>query len=178
MKQKLGLFLASILLAAVVTGAARFGAPERSPEAASAERGIVSAHVDYRFVGDRGEVDAEGRRLVFEATVEGDVTGVMRWWFGESAPAPRMDYDGGFTDYYEARWELRDGGELVLAGESAGKTFYLDGEAGIWDGHGVVTEGYGPHAELVGRHYYETGPVVDGPNPPVTMHGTAMIVIH
>lgn len=174
MKQRLALFLASVLVVVSVTVAAR------SNDAGGTAPGpaVVAAHAEYRFVGDRGEVDADGRRLVFEATVAGDVSGVMKWWFVDPAPAPRAEYEGGYTEYYRARWEIREGGDLLLAGESAGKTFYLEGEQGIWDGHGVVTEAHGDYEGLTGRHYYETGPVVDGEDPPTTMHGTAMIVIH
>jgi hypothetical protein len=174
MKPKLALFLAPILLAALITGAAR----STVSDAPVADEGVVSARIDYHFAGDRGEVDSEGRRLVFEATVQGDIAGTMTWWFVDPAPAPRIDYEGGYTDYYEARWEIRADESLLLAGESVGKTFVLDGEEGIWDGHGTVTEGYGAFEDLVGRHYYETGPVVEGSDPPATMFGTAVIVIH
>lgn len=174
MKPKLTLFLALIVLAALATGSAR---STMSDDVAAAE-GVISARIDYRFVGDRGEVDSAGRRLVFEATVEGDITGTMTWWFVDPAPAPRIDYEGGYTDYYEARWEIRSGDSLLLAGESVGKTFFLEGEEGIWDGHGTVTEGHGAFEDVVGRHYYETGPVVEGSDPPATMFGTAIIVIH
>jgi hypothetical protein len=160
MKPKLSLFFAPIVLAALITGAARSTTSDRVPAAA----GIVSARIDYYFVGDREQVDSEGRRLVFEATVEGDVSGTMNWWFVDPAPAPRVDYEGGYTDYYEARWEIRSNESLLLAGESVGKTFVLDGEEGIWDGHGVVTEAYGAFDDLV--------------DPPATMSGTAVIVIH
>jgi hypothetical protein len=173
MKSRLALFLAPVLVAALMAGATR----STSPQAVAGE-GVVSARIDYYFVGDREQVDAEGRRLVFEASVEGDVSGTMTWWFVDPAPAPRVDYEGGYTDYYEARWEIRSNGSLLLAGESVGKTFALEGEEGIWDGHGVVTEGYGSFDHLVGRHYYETGPVVEGSDPPATMSGTAVIVIH
>jgi hypothetical protein len=172
MKPKLALVLAPVLLAALITGATRSSSSQAVAE------GVLSARADYHFVGDRGQVDAEGRRLVFEASVEGDISGTMAWWFVDPAPAARVEYEGGYTDFYEARWEIRLNGSLLLAGESVGKTFVLDGEEGMWDGHGVVTEGHGSFDHLVGRHYYETGPVIEGSDPPATMSGTAVIVIH
>jgi len=87
-------------------------------------------------------------------------------------------YKGGKVDYYKARWEIWVDEKLVLAGESAGKTVTPDQSDGMWDGHGVVTEANGKFARLKGRKVYETGPVIYGSNPPVSLTGTGMFQIN
>jgi len=82
------------------------------------------------------------------------------------------------VDYYAAKWEILVDGELVLAGESAGKTVWRDGADGIWDGHGIVMEARGDFSTLKGRKTYETGPVIKGSNPPVSFSGTGMFLIY
>jgi len=71
-----------------------------------------------------------------------------------------VTYNNGRIVPYAARWEIWDGETLVLAGESSGKTVIPEGQDGIWDGVGVVTEAHGRYNLLKGRHIYETGPVI------------------
>ena len=138
----------------------------------------LASEVVYQYVGHLEEVDDQGRLLVWEATIKGDVTGELKWWFVQPSPASSTPYAGGRVDYYGARWEIRVGGELVLAGKSAGKTVWADGADGIWDGHGVVTEARGDFSMLKGHKTYETGPVFKGSNPPVSFAGTGLFVIY
>jgi hypothetical protein len=134
----------------------------------------ITGRIDYQHVGSRGETDDQGRRLIWEGTIEGDLTGTMKWWFGQS-PAPTTNYRHGRVAYYVGRWEIWDAsGRLLVAGESAGKTVLPDGEDGIWDGHGVVTEAGGRLDVLKGRRISETGPVLLGPVP----SGTGIFVIY
>jgi len=140
----------------------------------------LTGQIDYQFVGHLGMTDDEGRKLIWEGTIEGDITGTMKWWFGPS-PAPGVEYLGGKVGYYAGRWEIWDleGKKLLLAGESAGKTVTPvtpDGQLdGMWDGHGVVTEACRGFNRLRGRRIYETGPVIWAPFP---FYGTGIFVIY
>jgi len=134
--------------------------------------------IDYWFVGHLGQTDDAGRSLVWEATIEGDLNGKMKWWFINPPPVPPITYTGGQTSFYAARWELWVDEKLLLAGETAGKTVFSDGVDGIWDGHGLVTEATGKFRAFVGRKVYETGPVILGQDPPKTYSGTGMFLIY
>ena len=138
-----------------------------------AKRGALASRIDYIYVGNLQQRDDAGRLLVWEGTIEGAFVGTMRWWFGAS-PVPNSNFGGGRVAYYVARWEILDGDVVVIAGESAGKTVIPTGADGMWDGHGVVTEGVGPFSVLKGRKIYETGPVVFTTSP---ISGTGMFVI-
>ncbi len=149
-------------------------------DAAQAKR--LTGQIDYQLVPNPKPTDDEGRLLVWEGTIEGDINGTMRWWFGPS-PASQPPFPGGRVAYYAARWEIWDeyGDELLLAGESAGKTMFPAGfpaeASGIWDGHGVVTEARKGFNPLKGRHIYETGPVIL-PEGGGLLYGTGMFVIY
>ena len=138
----------------------------------------LASEIAYQFVGHLEEVDDEGRLLVWKATIKGGVTGELTWWFVQPAPVASTPYAGGRVDYYAARWEIRVDGELLLAGESAGKTVWLDGVDGIWDGHGIVTEARADFSSFKGRKTYETGPVIKGSNPPASYSGTGLFLIY
>jgi len=136
----------------------------------------LTGQIDYSFVGHLGLTDDEGRTLIWEGTIEGDLNGTMKWWFGP-APAPTILYQGGKVNYYVARWEIwdSDGEKLLLAGDSAGKTVTPDDADGMWDGHGVVTKARRGFNRLKGRSTYETGPVIWDPFP---YSGTGIFVIY
>jgi hypothetical protein len=163
-------------------------APMAYADGDAVRQGKLTSQIDYWFVGHYRQFDDEGRLLVWEGTIEGDFTGEMKWWF--VMPSPVFDccaYMGGRVAFYSARWEIWDGEELLLAGESAGKTVFPVGADGMWDGHGVVTEARkGPkHSKkskglkhLKGRKIYETGPVIVGDAPPLTYRGTGMFLIY
>lgn len=136
---------------------------------------FLVSQIDYWFTGHLGIVDDEGRTLVWEGTIEGDVTGTMKWWFGPK-PAPNVVYLGGKVGYYTGRWEIWDGDTLLLAGESAGKTVTPEGANGMWDGHGVATEASVRFNALKGHHIYETGPVINEGFP--NIYGTGIFSIH
>ena len=136
------------------------------------------SQIDYRFAGHLELFDDEGRLLVWEGTIRGDVTGEIKWWFVQPSPVSGSTYTGGEVVFYLARWEIRAGDELLLAGESAGKTVSPDGADGMWDGHGVVTETTGKFNALKGQRVSETGPVIMGSDPPMSISGTGMFQIY
>ena len=138
----------------------------------------LRSRIDYRFVGHQEQTDAEGRVLVWEASVDGDLGGTLRWWFVVPPPVPEVAYSGGRISFYAARWELWQDGELAMAGESTGKTDFRDGMDGIWDGHGRVTQGNGEFESLIGHAVYESGPVLLGTEPPITFTGTGVFVVY
>lgn len=166
---------ASTLLMALVVAACA-AEPPHSASRAPAEP--LLSQIEYRFAGDRGEVDAGGWTLVWTATMEGDLSAEARWYFPEPSPIPVVAIEGGDIAYYEARWEVRVEDRMILAGWSAGKTVTMDGEDGIWDGHGVVTEASDAYQAYVGRHTFETGPVILGDEPAAIPRGRGLFAIH
>jgi hypothetical protein len=138
----------------------------------------LSGEIDYWFVGHCQQRDSAGRLLAWEATIEDDVHGKMKWWFVIPPPRSPITFQGGRSTFYAARWGLWVDDELVLAGETAEKTFFPDGADGIWDGHGRVTEAEGRFNALVGRKVYDTGPVILGEDPPKTYTGTGLFLIY
>lgn len=115
---------------------------------------------------------------MWEASIEGDLQGNMKWWFVNPPPVPEIAYSDGRVSFYSARWELWADGELLLAGNSAGKTNFPGGADGMWDGHGRVTEARGEFKALKGRKVYESGPVVLGSEPPRSLSGTGMFLVY
>ena len=140
--------------------------------AAGPPMNTLKNRIDYEYVGHLGQRDDAGRLLVWQGTIEGDINGTMMWWFG-APPVPGIVFNGGRVGYYGARWEIWDGDVLLLAGESSGKTVIPDGEDGIWDGHGVVTEAAESLNTLKGLSIYETGPVIFS-----TFSGTGLFLIY
>jgi hypothetical protein len=138
----------------------------------------LASTIDYSFVGHLERTDDEGRLLVWEATIDGDLQGTMKWWFVMPPPVADVEYTGGRVTFYAARWEIWSDEKLLLAGESAGKTNFRDGADGLWDGHGRVTVANGPYKSLKGRAIYETGPVIFGTEPPKTFSGTGLFLIY
>ena len=144
----------------------------------AALKGLLTCQIEYWSVVHLDERDDEGWLLAWKATVSGDLTGELRYWFPETPPAPEGAYKDGGVGYYLARWELWDGEELLLAGESAGKTVIPDGEDGIWDGHGTVLKANGDLSSLKGRRIYETGTVLMPSDPDVRSTGSGMFAIY
>lgn len=138
----------------------------------------LTSTINYRFVGHLGQTDEAGRLLVWEAKAEGDINGTLKWWFVNPPPTSEVSYRGGRLTFYVARWELWDESELLLAGESAGKTDFRDGADGIWDGDGRVTETGEGYGHLKGRLIHETGPVVLGLDPPKSYSGKGVFQVY
>lgn len=146
--------------------------------AADVPGALLNGALDLTYVGHLEKKDDDDRLLVWEGSIGGDFAGQIRWWFVDPSPAATTEYLGGQVRYYEARWEILIGEELVLAGESAGKTVTPNQSDGMWDGHGVVTEAFGKFARFKGHKVYETGPVIYGSNPPVSLTGTGMFQVY
>ncbi len=166
------LMLSLIVLFMAQTMQMAFAENNASPDS------LLTGKTDYWFVGHLGQTDNEGRLLVWEATIDGDVKGKMKWWFVNPPPTSDVTYAGGRLTFYAARWELWVNEELLLAGETAGKTDFRDGADGIWDGHGRVTEATGKFSALKGREVYETGPVIVGSDPPKSFSGTGLFLVY
>ena len=161
-----------LVLSMTVAGTTAFAGDNAVPD------GRLTSQIDYEFVGHHNIWDEEGRLLVWQGTIEGDIAGEMRWWFEIPSPVIAPPYTGGRAAFYAARWEIWNAGELLLAGDSAGKTVFPDAADGFWDGHGVVTKAGRRFNALKGRKIYETGPVILGLNPPLTYTGTGMFLIY
>ena len=114
--------------------------------------------IDYVFVGHLGEFDDEGRRKVWDGGIHGEIEGTIYWWFIDGGGPPNMP-DAAHSSFYEARWEIWDGDDLLLAGNSAGQTAKPRGKDGIWRGNGIVTETSAGFEGWMGRHTYEGGNV-------------------
>lgn len=174
MKIKSVSVLASLLLVLSMTLAGATAFADKGP----VPNGRLASQIDYWFVGHLGQMDYEGRLLVWDGIIQGSFTGEVKWWFVIPGPVARTAFDAGEVAFYAARWEIRVAGELALAGESAGKTVFPTLADGIWDGHGVVTEAKGSFSPLKGRKMYETGTVLLGSTPPVTFTGTGMFSVY
>lgn len=134
---------------------------ERDPLLAMAGvKAVPALHntIDYVFTAHLGIFDSEGRRQVWEASISGDIEGEMKWWFVSDGGPPNMP-DAAHVAHYEGRWEIWDGGDLLLAGQSAGTTAQPKDKDGIWRGAGVVTEAGAGYEAWIGRRIFEGGNV-------------------
>jgi len=59
----------------------------------------LASEVVYQYVGHLEEVDDQGRLLVWQATIKGDVTGELKWWFVQPSPVSSTSYAGGRVNY-------------------------------------------------------------------------------
>jgi hypothetical protein len=126
----------------------------------------LSSTIDYWYVGYLGEFDSEGRLLVWEGEIDGDIEGQMKWWFVLGGGPPNIPEEA-HVGFYEARWEIWDGDVLLLAGNSAGTTAMPRRpiKDGIWRGKGIVTEAYAAFEDWNDRPIFEGGNVAWGPPP-------------
>ena len=102
--------LTQLLLVLSIAQTAQMALAEN--DAIPAER--LTAKIDYWYVRHLGQTDDKDRLLVWEATVEGDLNGRMKWWFVSPPPASRIMYTGGRLTFYAARWELWVDEDLLL----------------------------------------------------------------
>lgn len=115
--------------------------------------------IDYVLARHLGIFDSEGRILAWDGTIHGDLEGRVLWWFVPGGGPPNTP-DAAHVGFYEARWEVWIGDDLVLAGESAGSTALPPDKDGIWRGNGVVTEAGEGFEAWLGRQVKEGGSVV------------------
>jgi hypothetical protein len=145
---------------AILAGLAVVGACARDAQPDAPH--LLTNTIEYSFVGQREIHDEQGRLLVWEAAVDGEIGGEMRWWFYDPPPLPATEHASARITYYRARWEILSDGNALVAGESIGKTVFTTDSHGVWDGQGVVTEAQPGFEFLIGSKIYETGPVVVG----------------
>ena len=124
-------------------------------------------------MGLSGIVDAEGRPLVWEGPISGDIEGVIQWW----ASGP-MSFTGQASHYEERFTIWGDVGktELLLVGDEAGTTTARHGKNSNWRTNGTVTE-VGPGFEdWLGRQEHAEGHFTwEGPGLPDYGYGTLRI---
>ena len=166
------------LIALAIAFSAAGIAPSAAMGSDESDAAQLIGRIEYRFVGHLQQTDASNRVLAWEAIAEGDLNGTMKWWFVVPPPVDEVAYSDGRVTFYRARWELWADGELLLAGHSAGKTDFRGGADGLWDGHGRVTEAAGQYRHLLGHDIYETGPVLQGAEPPASYTGTGMFLVY
>jgi len=148
MRKRLVIALALILLL-IPTGMALAEKPVPS----------LNCTIDYVFVGHL-EIIEDGRLLVWEGDIHGDIEGQILYWFVPDGGPPNMP-DSSKATHYEARWEIFDSaGILVLAGDSSGVTASPPDKDGIWNGHGKVTVANGEFEDWIGRQTREAGSVI------------------
>jgi hypothetical protein len=108
---------------------------------------------EYVFVGYLDEFDSEGRWLVWEGSISGDIEGVIQWWIGEITKT-------GGVSHYDDRWVILDeDGEPLLAGEESGSTTTRGGQDKIWRTNGVVTDASDQFEGWIGRQTHADGNV-------------------
>jgi hypothetical protein len=156
---------AAVLLAAPLVTGCQDSVPTEplEPQALAVAAAVKPAPslrstIEYVFVGNLGMFDGEGRLLVWDGEIHGDIEGEIQWWFVLGGGPPNMP-DQAHVMFYEARWEIWDGTDLLLAGNSAGKTATPPGKDGIWRGRGIVTEAYAGFEDWSGRRVSEGGNV-------------------
>jgi hypothetical protein len=119
----------------------------------------LNCTIDYVLARHLGIFDSEGRILAWDGTIHGDLEGRVLWWFVPGGGPPSMP-DAARVGFYEARWEIWNGDDLLLAGESSGSTALPPNKDGIWRGNGVVTEAGAGYEAWLDRPTKEGGSVV------------------
>ena len=118
---------------------------------------VLTGTTEYVFVGHLqtipDDLDEEGRLLVWEGTISGDIEGVIKWWMDPPTPPT------GQANHYEDRFEIWNADEtvLLLAGDEAGTTTARHGKNSNWRTNGTVTEAYGVFEGWLGRKNHAEG---------------------
>ena len=109
----------------------------------------------YSYVFE-GPIDTEGRQLVWQGPITGDIEGVIQWWIGE------ITKTGGVSHYDDRCVILEsdaDDAPVLLAVDESGSTTTRDGQDTIWRTNGVVTDGSGGFEDWIGRQTHADGNV-------------------
>ncbi len=139
----LGLALLLVLGTVLAGGAAQAKKPAPS----------LTGTTEYIFVGLDGIVDAEGRPLVWEGPISGDIEGIIRWY--AAGPMSATGQASHYVDRFEI-WNVAET-ELLLAGDEAGTTTARHGKNSNWRTNGTVTEAYGEFEGWLGRKNHAEG---------------------
>lgn len=160
-----------ITLISVFTSSVAYTDGHKGPKNEIIHKALIACQIDYSQDFEPVTDEENNRRLAWIGTIQlnGDIYNI-NWWFNNSPViAPSVLTDGaGFIGYYSARWEIMDNdGNLILAGESGGKTVFptpfppaSPPNNGVWDGHGIVTEAAKHLNALKGSKIYESGSVI------------------
>ena len=108
MKTKAISVLTSLLLVLSMTLVGVTAFADDDDDERNVPRGRLVSQIDYDLVGGVPQIDDEGRVLVWVATIEGDFTGEMKWWFVMPSPVEDGVFDAGSSvvKFYAARWEI------------------------------------------------------------------------
>ena len=112
----------------------------------------LDGSTSYTFMGLSGILDGEGRPLIWEGPITGEIAGTIRWY-----AASEMHYTGQ-ASHYDVVWEIVDAGDnVILAGEDSGSTTARHGKNSNWRTNGIVTVASDPYSEWLGRHVHMGG---------------------
>jgi hypothetical protein len=140
MKKLIFLLLTLALILALVPG----GMTQAKKPAPS-----LRCTTEYDFVGHLGIV-VDGRLLAWEGTISGDINGVIQYWMPPGT-------NTGQVGHWVSRWEIWDGGVLLLAGDEAGTTTVRHGKNSVWRANGIVTEASEEFEDWIGRQVHDGG---------------------
>ena len=160
MKKSIFLVLTlALILAIVPAGLAKKPAPS------------LRCTTEYDFVGYLEIVDGEGRTLVWEGPISGDIEGVIQWWIDLDAITRK-----GAVSHYDCRWVIlesdEDGAAVLLAGEESGSTTAHEGKDSIWRTNGTVIEASEEFEDWIGRQNHADGNAEFPPGLPPSGSGT------
>ncbi len=136
------------------------------PAGMASARNPLRCEITYTFVG---APDSQGRFILWEGNITGDIEGTIRWWGDPFA----FRYTGQ-ASHYGSSWEIVDGdGNVLLAGEGSGTTTARHEKNSNWRANGVITEANGPFENWLGGHDHQSGhftwQVVQTPDGPMTI---------
>jgi hypothetical protein len=121
----------------------------------------LTGTTDYDFVGHLQQIpddlDEEGRLLVWEGTISGDIEGVIQWWMEPMSIT-------GQASHYVDRWEIwsddpleNSEAVLLLAGDEEGTTTVRHGKNSVWRANGLVTDVSAGLEDWIGCEVHDDG---------------------
>ena len=99
------------------------------------------------------QLDSEGRVLVWEGPITGDIEGTIQWWIAMPTKGT-----GAASHYNDLCVILDEEGNTLLVVEESGSTTYRGGgNDPIWRTNGVVTDAGGGYEDWIGRQTHADG---------------------
>jgi hypothetical protein len=114
--------------------------------------GTLDGSTEYDFMGLDGTFEDEGRLLIWEGTITGEINGTIRWY----TYIQDMQYTGQ-ASHYDLVWEIVDGDNVLMAGEDSGSTTARLGKNSNWRTNGIVTFANEDYLEWQGHHVHMGG---------------------